>query len=77
MKKKVRQWLCGLMLSVCGCSICGVGVYAVKGFIGMMNSIGKEFIGYFIGFIITLLGFLFFPYLLFDVVKDGVQDKFK
>lgn len=77
MKKKIIQWLCGLMLSVCGGSICMVGVYAVKGFIGMMNNTGKEFIGYFVGFIFMLLAFVFFPYIIFHITKDGVQDKFK
>lgn len=77
MKKKITQWFCGLMLSACGGSICASVVGVVKTFIGMMNSTGKDFIGNFILFIITLLAFIFTPYIIFHITKDGVQDKFK
>lgn len=77
MKKKITQWFSGLMLSACGGSICASAYCVVKVFIDMMNSIGKEFVGNFILFIIVLLTFIFAPYILFHIVKDGVQDKFK
>lgn len=77
MKKKIVQWFCGLMFSACGASICASVFGIVKGFIGMMNNTGKEFIGYFILFIVMLLVFIFTPYILFHITKDGVRDKFK
>lgn len=77
MKKKVVQWFCGLMLSACGGSICASAYGVVKAFIGMMNGIGKEFVGNFILFMIMLFVFIFTPYILFHITKDGVQDKFK
>lgn len=77
MKKKITQWFCGLMICIMGCCVGGAGVCAVEGFIGMMNNTGKEFIGYFAEFIIMLLVFIFIPYVIFHIMKDGVRDKFK
>ena len=77
MKKKIVQWFCGLMLSACGGSICAAVYGVFKEFVDMVNSTGKEFVGHFVVFVITLLASIFAPYILFHITKDGVQDRFK
>ena len=77
MKKKIIQWLCGLLLTAYGGCFCALIFGLVKAFIDMMNSTGVEFIGHFVVFIIALLASIFAPYILFHITKDGVQDKFK
>lgn len=77
MKKKIVQWFCGLMLSICGGCMCASIYGAGKAFIGMVNSTGKEFVGNFVLFIIMMLTSIFAPYIFLHITKDGVQDKFK
>ncbi len=77
MKKKITQWFIGLLFSAIGFCTIAIGINVVTGFIGMMNNTGKEFVGYFIGFVVFLVMFVFLPYIVFHITKDGVMDKWK
>lgn len=77
MKKRVIQWLIGFGFALWGLAICMCGVGTVLNFISMINSIGSESTGWFVLFVLTLLAFVFSPYLFFKVLEDGVRDKFK
>ena len=77
MKKKIVQWLIGLLLTVYGLGVgtCLIGI--VFNFISMINSTGKESVGYFIIFVFDLLVAVFCPYIFYKAIEDGVKDKFK
>ena len=77
MKKKITQWFIGLLLCIVGFCTCVIGIYVGYGFINVINTTGKECIGYFIGSVIFLLIFLLLPYVVFHTTKDGVLDKWK
>ena len=77
MKKKITQWFIGLLNCIIGSCVCLLGVFIVTTFISMMNSTGKEFVENFIAFVFSSVAFVFAPYLLFHVFKDGVKDKYK
>lgn len=77
MKKKITQWFIGLLGCIAGFCVSSLGVSIVTAFIGMMNNTGKEFVGNFVAFIFSLVAFIFAPYLLFHVFKDGVRDEYK
>lgn len=77
MKKKITQWFIGILFCASGFSVTSLGVFTVTAFMGMMNNVGKEFIANFIAFAASLTAFIFAPYLLFHVVKDGVKDELK
>lgn len=77
MKKKITQWFIGLAYS-----IMGVGsIYFIAGlivnFIAMMETTGGEFVKHFIYFAIHLLVSIFYPYMVFHEIRDGVQDRWK
>ena len=75
--KRIKQWFIGLIFSLCGTSIILCFVGTVVNFIGMMNSIGKEFVGHFISFVLFLIISIFMPYIYFKGIQDGVKEKFK
>ena len=71
--KKIKQWFIGLAFAIYGAMICGLGVGVVASFINMVNSTGKEFIGYFIWFVVGLALFLILPYVLFKQLEDSIN----
>ena len=75
--KKIKQWLVGLLFAIYGGMICCLGIGAVLNFISMMNSTGKEFVGYFFYFLFELFLFLILPYIFFKQIEDGVNEKLK
>ena len=75
--KKIKQWFIGLFMAIYGGIICGSGIAVVLNFISMMNSTGKEFIGYFLGFLFELFLFLILPYLFFKQIEDSVDEKYR
>ena len=75
--KKIKQWFVGLLLAAYGGVICYLGVGAVFNFISMMNTTGKEFVGYFLYFLFELCLFSILPYILFKQIEDGVKDSLK
>ena len=77
MKKKITQWFIGLVFSVFGLSICGTAYGCGYAFTGMVTTIGRQSVGYFLAFIFCLLLFLFLPYLMFKMVEGGITDKYK
>lgn len=77
MKKKITQWFIGLLNCIIGFCVCLFGVIIVTTFISMTNSTGKEFIENFVAFVLSSVAFIFMPYILFHVFKDGVKDKYK
>lgn len=68
--KKIKQWFFGLVIAMYGVAIglCFVGVVASFG--DMMNSVGVEFVGNFIMFVICLTFTVFLPYICFHQMKD-------
>ena len=78
MKKKITQWFVGLLFSTIGFCTIMIGIQVVTNFIDMMNNTGKEFIVYFIGFVVFLVMFLCLPYIIFHtILKNGVRDEYK
>lgn len=77
MKKKITQWFIGLTVSIWGLCNCSLGVGVVANFLNMVKTTGKESIGHFLVFVFCLLAFIFLPYVMFKIVADGVEDKFK
>lgn len=77
MKKKIIQWFIGLVFSAYGLSVCATGYLCVLSFMEMMNTVGRQFVGYFLAFIFCLLLFLFLPYLMFKMVEGGLTDKYR
>lgn len=77
MKKKIIQWLIGLTFSMFGLGVCVTGYECVRAFTGMINTVGRQFIGYLLAFVFCLLLFSFLPYLMFKMVEDGIADKYK
>ena len=75
--KKFIQWFIGLLISLLGFFIITSGIGAVCMFIDMMNNVGKEFVNCFGAFILYLASFIFSPYCLFYIIKDGIADKWK
>ena len=75
--KKIKQWFCGLFVAFFGAVIIYCFVALVFNFMAMMCSTGREFVGYFISFAFDLVLAIFLPYFMFQVMKDGVNDKFK
>lgn len=75
--KRIKQWFIGFIISLCGASIILCFVSTVVCFIYMMNSIGKEFVGCFISFVLSLILSIFMPYIFFKGMQDGVKEKFK
>lgn len=77
MKKKITQWFIGLLNCIIGFCVSLLGVFIVTTFIGMMNNTGKGFVENFVAFVFSLVGFIFIPYILFHVFKNGVKDEYK
>lgn len=75
--KKIKQWCIGFLIVISGGMVCCLGVGIVLNFISMVNSTGKEFVGYFIYFFFQLVLFLIMPYIIFKGVEDGVNEKYK
>ena len=75
--KKIKQWFVGLLTAIYGGMICYLGIGVVLNFISMMNSTGKEFVGYFLYFLFELFLFLILPYIFFKQIEDGVNKKWK
>lgn len=77
MKKRITQWFIGLFLGLYGSLIYVVGGFCIYVFIRMINTTGRECIGYFVEFVFYLLVFIFLPYIFFHHTKDGIQDRWK
>ena len=73
--KKLKCWAIGLRLAIFGAMICIPCAGIVVNFIAMMDSTGKEFIGYFIPFIIDIVGFIILPYIFYKVLVDDSNKK--
>ena len=77
MKKKVTQWFIGLAYSIMGFGSIFFMVRLIVSFIAMMETIGGEFIKHFIAFVMWLFAFIFYPYIVFHEIRDGIQDRWK
>lgn len=77
MKKKITQWFIGLVVSMFGLGVCSVAYGCGYAVIGMVTTVGRQSVGYFLVFIFCLLLFLLLPYLMFKIVEEGIADKYK
>ena len=67
--RQIKEWFMGLCIAIFGSMVCFVSIALVVNFICMMNSTGKEFVEYFVNFIIDLIGFVFLPYIFFKILE--------
>lgn len=74
---KVKQWFAGMMISILGYAAFDCGLSIIRAFMDMMSLTGMEFVEVFAIFVLSILGFVFIPYIVFHLIKDGVQDKWK
>lgn len=77
MKKKITQWFIGLAYSIMGAGSIFFMVILIINFMNMMETTGGEFIENFIFFVLYLIAFIFYPYMVFHEIRDGVQDRWK
>lgn len=77
MKKKITQWFIGLVYSIMGAGSIFFMVILIINFMNMMETTGGEFIENFIFFVLHLIAFIFYPYMVFHEIRDGVQDRWK
>lgn len=75
--KKIKQWFCGILISLYGTIVIICFVALVFNFICMMNTSGWEFVGYFCSFIFDLGLCVFMPYTMFLQFEDSICDRWK
>lgn len=74
--KTVKNWFKGILLAFLGGIVFFYSVIApVELFVKMMNTTGKDFVGYFIYFAVYLLFFIFAPIIYFYTLQDKTKEK--
>ena len=74
--KTVKNWFKGILLAFLGGIVFFYSVIApVELFVKMMNTTGKDFVGYFIYFAVCLLFFIFVPIVYFYILQDKTKEK--
>ena len=74
--KTVKIWFIGILLAFLGGIVFFYSVIApVELFVKMMNTTGKDFVGYFIYFAVCLLFFIFVPIVYFYILQDKTKEK--
>ena len=74
--KTVKNWFKGILLAFLGGIVFFYSVIApVELFVKMMNTTGKDFVGYFIYFAVCLLFFIFAPIVYFYILQDKTKEK--
>lgn len=73
--KKIKQWFISFVITCEGFAITLTGIGAIFFFIEMINSTGKDFLISFLLFLLTLLTFIFSPYLAFKDFLLLTKDK--
>ena len=73
--KTVKNWFKGILLAFLGGIVFFYSVIApVELFVKMMNTTGKDFVGYFIYFAVYLLFFIFAPIIYFYTLQDKTKE---
>ena len=74
--KTVKNWFKGILLAFLGGIVFFYSAIApVELFVKMMNTTGKDFVGYFIYFAVCLLFFIFAPIVYFYILQDKTKEK--
>lgn len=77
MIKKIMRWVLGMIQSFIGWLIFNCALNVFYQFENMINFTGKEFVWCFVFFVSSVVGFVFFPYFLFNSIERSNNDRQK